>query len=98
MKNIGDIIGQLNATSAVAPSNTPAEPRVHRVSLSIMIVAEVEVMAVDARTAMELAVKAARTAKRKYRTAPYAYRTEVVKYKDPATGEIVWVEIDAPGA
>lgn len=95
MKHISDIVTQMDEAPRSAKS-LPAVEQAHRVSLSYMVFAEVQVQAIDARQARAKALAAAKWARRKFAGGPCDYRVEVIDYIDPKTGEPVWVEIDKP--
>ena len=70
--------------------------RLLRVSLCVMIFAEVEVRAENALAARHLAEAQANTAKRRFRTAPVAHRVEIQEMVDPRFPEkgLRWVGVD----
>lgn len=92
MEQIGQLVAQ-----QLAPEAAP-EPRLHRVTLSVMVFAQIEVMAVDGAAARAQAVARAGEATRLFKTAPAAHRTEIrqmVDFRQPERG-FEWIEIDRP--
>lgn len=99
MKKIGDIIGQANtaAQTAGAAASPPMEPRLHRISVSYMVFAELHVTAETGAAARDQTMTRLREVRRKFRTDAFVYRTEVKQGTDAASGNPIWVEIDRPG-
>lgn len=93
MKSVGALLaGDDEASGAL---QKPTEVRLHRVTLSVMIFAEIEVLAPDRVTARDLAVASATHARRKFSTAPVAHRVEVQEPVNPREydGPRHWVEV-----
>lgn len=89
-------IGQLVAQQLAAPEEP--EARLHRVTMCVMVFAEIEMVAVNGAAARAYALKHAGEATRKFKTAPVTHRTEIrkpVDFRYPEKG-FEWIEIDLP--
>lgn len=93
--SIGELISKANIAQAMASAHASADLRDYRVSVAYTVFAEVVIRSESGASARAVAMQNPRSLKRKFRTEPFFYRTEVCSLD--AAGNKVWREVDCPG-